>query len=59
MSAKREIVVALCILFVASLVLVPKFVVSRTTQKDRSHETQKETCDPIFAASTTRYVPPC
>jgi hypothetical protein len=40
---------ALWILIVASLVLVPKFVVSR------SDHTQ---CDPIFAGSK-RYVPPC
>jgi hypothetical protein len=43
---------ALWILIVASLVLVPKFVVSR------SDHTQKETCDPIFAGSK-RYVPLC
>src|SRR5262249_46001241 len=46
MSARRrKIVVALWILLVASLVLVPKFVVSR------SNDTQKETCDPISAFS--------
>jgi hypothetical protein len=53
MSGRREkIVVALWILFVASLVLMPKFVVSR------SPDTQMETCDPILAGSK-RYVPPC
>jgi hypothetical protein len=39
----RMFVGALWILIVASLVLVPKFVVSR------SDHTQKETCDAIFA----------
>jgi hypothetical protein len=47
-----KFVVALWILIVASLVIVPKFVVSQ------SHNTQMETCDPIIAGST-HYVPPC
>ena len=47
----RKIGAALWILLVASLVLVPKFVVSRSNDK------QKETCDPIFAFSK-QYVPP-
>ena len=52
MPAKTVFFSALWILIVASLVIVPKFVVSQ------SHNTQMETCDPIFAGST-RYVPPC
>ena len=43
---------ALWIMIVASLVIMPKFVASR------SHHTQAETCDLIVAGST-RYVPPC
>jgi hypothetical protein len=52
MPPKTVFVAALWILIVASLVLVPKFVVSR------SDNTQMETCDAIFAGST-HYVPPC
>jgi hypothetical protein len=52
MPARRVFVAALWILIVASLVMVPKFVVSW------SHNTQMETCDPIVAGSR-RYVPPC
>jgi hypothetical protein len=51
-TRRRIIVVALGVLLVASLVLIPKFVISR------SDHTQKETCDPIFAGSKL-YVPPC
>jgi hypothetical protein len=51
-SKKRALVAALWILIVTSLVIMPKFVVSRSVQ------TQAETCDPIVAGST-RYVPPC
>jgi hypothetical protein len=52
MPPKTVFVAAVWILIVASLVIVPKFVVSQ------SDNTQMETCDPIFAGST-RYVPPC
>jgi hypothetical protein len=52
MSARRVIGVALGILLVASLVLVPKLVVSR------SPDTQFDTCDTIYAISK-QYVPPC
>ena len=51
-ARRRKIVVALWILVVAFLVLVPKFVVSW------SNDTQKKTCDPIFAFAK-QYVPPC
>ena len=50
---KTAFLTALWILIVASLVLVPKFVVSR------SHNTQAGTCDPIFAAGSKQYIPPC
>jgi len=54
MSAKRKkIVVAMLALLVASLVLVPKFVVSRSPDK------QMETCDPIFVGSKRYVMPPC
>ena len=51
MSARRVIGVAL-ILLATSLVLVPKFVVSR------SPSTQFDTSDAIFVG-TKQYVPPC
>jgi uncharacterized membrane protein YeiB len=50
---KTAFLIALWILIVASLVIMPKFVVSR------SHNTQAETCDPIFAADSKQYIPPC
>jgi len=49
---RKKIVVALLILLVACLVLVPKFVFSR------SQHTQAETCGLVVAGSM-RYVPPC
>jgi hypothetical protein len=49
---KQAFVAALWILIVGTLVLVPKFVVSRSSY------TQTETSDPIVAGSK-RYVPPC
>jgi hypothetical protein len=52
MPVRRVFVSALWILTVASLVMLPKFVVSR------NQDTQMETCDPI-ASGSTRYVPPC
>jgi hypothetical protein len=52
MSARRVIGVALGFLLVASLVLVPKFVVSR------SPGSQFDMCDTIFAV-TKQYVPLC
>ena len=45
------------ILLVASLVIVPKFVFSRTQHMNAAN-TQAEACDLIVAGST-RYVPPC
>ena len=53
----RTFVVMLGILLVASLVIVPKFVFSRS-QHTNPENTQAETCDPIFAFSK-QYVPPC
>jgi hypothetical protein len=53
----RTFVVTLGILLVASLVIVPKFVFSRS-QDTKAENTQAETCDLIVAGST-RYVPPC
>jgi hypothetical protein len=52
MPVRRVFVAAVWILIVASLVLLPKFVVSRT------QNTQMETCD-LLVAGSTRYVPPC
>ena len=52
MSARRVIGVALGILLVAFLVLMPKFVFSR------SPDAQFDTCDAIYAG-TKQYVPPC
>ena len=52
----RTLVITLSILLVASLVIVPKFVFSRS--QDTKAETKMETCDLIVAAST-RYEPPC
>jgi hypothetical protein len=45
------------ILLVASLVIVPKFVFSRT-QITKAANKQAETCD-LLSAGSTRYVPPC
>jgi len=53
----RVFVVTLGILLVASLVIVPKFVLSRS-QPTKAENTQAETCDLILAGST-RFVPPC
>ena len=53
----RTFVVTLGILLVASLVIVPKFVFSRT-QHTNAANTQAETCD-LLSAGSTRYVPPC
>jgi len=53
----RAFVVTLGILLVASLVIVPKFVFSRS-QHTNPENTRAETCDLIVAGST-RYVPPC
>ena len=53
----RTFVVTLGILLVASLVTVPKFVLSGS-QPTNAENTQTETCDLIVAGST-RYVPPC
>ena len=52
----RTLVVTLGILLVASLVIVPKFVFSRS--QDTKAETKMETCDLIVTGST-RYEPPC
>ena len=52
----RTLVVTLSILLLASLVIVPKFVFSRS--QDTKAETKMETCDLIVTAST-RYEPPC
>jgi len=53
----RTFVVTLGILLLASLVIVPKFVFSRS-QDTKAENTQAETCDLIVAGST-QYVPPC
>jgi hypothetical protein len=53
----RVFVVTLGILLVASLVIMPKFVFSRS-QHTTAENRQAETCDLIVAGST-RYVPPC
>jgi hypothetical protein len=45
------------ILLVASLVIVPKFVFSRT-QHTNAANTKAETCD-LLSAGSTRHVPPC
>ena len=50
---KQAFVAALWILIVGTLVLVPKFVVSRSPDK------QMETCDPIFVVSKRYVMPPC
>jgi len=50
MPVRRVFVSALWILIVASLVMLPKFVVSR------NQDTQMETCDPIVAGGD--FVPP-
>jgi len=52
----RTLVVTLGILLLASLVIVPKFVFSRS--QDTKAETKMETCDLIVMPST-RYEPPC
>ena len=53
----RALVVTLGILLLASLVIVPKFVFSRS-EHTKVENTQAETCDLIVAGST-QYVPPC
>jgi hypothetical protein len=53
----RAFVFTLGILLIASLVIVPKFVFSRS-EHTKAENTQAETCDLIVAGST-RYVPPC
>jgi hypothetical protein len=56
-SMPRAFVFTLGILLIASLVIVPKFVFSRS-EHTKAENTQAETCDLIVAGST-RYVPPC
>ena len=52
----RTLVITLSILLVASLVMVPKFVFSRS--QDTKAETKMETCD-LIVFESTRYEPPC
>jgi len=52
----RTFVITLGILLVASLVIAPKFVFSRS--QATKADSKVETCDLIIAGST-RYVPPC